>query len=312
MSNEITEVITKNKLEQYLQIAGVAQNLTADEQKNFLQIAMDFNLNPFKREIYCTSYGKGENKKTSIIIGYEVYIKRAERTGQLDGWQVVTTGSVKNNDLKATITIYRKDRKFPFIHEVDYSEYVQMTTDYNTKQQRPNKMWEEKPITMLKKVATAQGFRLCFSDELGGMPYDSSELPGNEEREIIISSHNKQIETNSDLPKKPETKVEIQTVMTSTGHTMIQEKSFDNAMLDAQSEIIEGNTNIDWDQPQSEENYLPEIGSAADKADVNLFFEARKNKNNDFLDKYPGMELCKSSTGKYVFQPLGTYAANKK
>lgn len=198
--NEL-EIITESKLQDYLKISGVASNLTLDEQKNFLQIAMDFKLNPFKREIYCTSYGQGEYKKTSIIIGYEVYIKRAERTGQLDGWQVVTSGSIKNQDLKATITIHRKDRKFPFIHEVDYIEYVQYTFDKKTNQKRVNKMWEEKPITMLKKVATAQGFRLCFSDELGGMPYDSSELPGNDEREIIVSSHNKQIETTSNLPQ---------------------------------------------------------------------------------------------------------------
>ncbi len=195
--NEL-EIITKSKLENYLQIAGVAQNLTADEQKNFLQIAMDFNLNPFKREIYCTSYGSGEYKKTSIIIGYEVYIKRAERTGQLDGWQVVTSGSVEAKDLTATITIYRKDRKYPFVHEVDYSEYAQTTFDKKTGQQKINSMWSGKAKTMLKKVATAQGFRLCFSDELGGIPYDSSELPGNEEREIIIESQNKTIENNAD------------------------------------------------------------------------------------------------------------------
>jgi hypothetical protein len=30
---------------------------------------------------------------------------------------------------------------------------------------------------MIKKVAMAQGFRLCFSDELGGMPYTADELP---------------------------------------------------------------------------------------------------------------------------------------
>ncbi len=197
--NEL-EIITKSKLENYLQIAGVAQNLTADEQKNFLQIAMDFNLNPFKREIYCTSYGSGEYKKTSIIIGYEVYIKRAERTGQLDGWQVVTSGSVTTNDLTATITIYRKDRKYPFVHEVDYSEYAQTTYDKKTGQQKINSMWSGKAKTMLKKVATAQGFRLCFSDELGGIPYDSSELPGNEEREIIIESQNKTITHNVGSP----------------------------------------------------------------------------------------------------------------
>jgi hypothetical protein len=30
---------------------------------------------------------------------------------------------------------------------------------------------------MLKKVGISQAFRLCFPDELGGLPYDASELP---------------------------------------------------------------------------------------------------------------------------------------
>lgn len=36
---------------------------------------------------------------------------------------------------------------------------------------------------MIKKVAIAQGFRLCFSDELGGMPYTADEI--NSEIEMI-------------------------------------------------------------------------------------------------------------------------------
>lgn len=292
MSNEITtEVITKSKLENYLQIAGVAQNLTADEQKNFLQIAMDFNLNPFKREIYCTSYGQGEFKKTSIIIGYEVYIKRAERTNQLDGWQVVTNGSVKNNDLKATITIYRKDRKFPFIHEVDYSEYVQTTYDKKTDKLRPNKMWNEKPITMLKKVATAQGFRLCFSDELGGMPYDSSELP-EEEKEV-----------NSITPlaqPQPQKTIEEKQVETPkpANHT------------ETEQEYLERTA----EEQQEQENQIDVtdlIGKAPTKEDSDLYWKD-KTGHKEFFEKYPTLELFRLDTGKYVFQPRGTYAATKK
>ena len=33
------------------------------------------------------------------------------------------------------------------------------------------------PNFMLKKVAIAQGFRLAFPDELGGLPYLAEELP---------------------------------------------------------------------------------------------------------------------------------------
>lgn len=305
MSNEL-ETITESKLKNYLTISGVASNLTETERANFLQIAMDFKLNPFKREIYCTSYGTGQNKKTSIIIGYEVYIKRAERTGQLDGWQVVTSGSVKNNDLKATITIYRKDRKYPFIHEVDYSEYVQTTKDFNSGVVRPNKMWSEKPITMLKKVATAQGFRLCFADELGGMPYDSSELPGNEEREIIIATQNKKIETIQE-PQKQIIQDQVQET----------EKSFDDAMLEAQSESV-SEVNLEWDQPKEEtkKTLVKLVGTVATKEETKLYFDSRKNKTDDFITAFPGLELMMQTEGvnkgKYLFQPLGTYAASKK
>jgi phage recombination protein Bet len=278
---------------------------------------MDFNLNPFKREIYCTSYGQGEYRKTSIIIGYEVYIKRAERTGQLDGWQVVTSGSVKNQDLKATITIYRKDRKYPFIHEVDYIEYAQKTFDKKTNTHVINSMWSQKANTMLKKVAMSQGFRLCFADELGGMPYDSSELPGNEEREIIIATQNKKIETIQEPAKQIEKETFVSQEMTSTGHTITVEKSFDDAMLEAQSELIP-EVNLEWDQQKEEtkKTLVELVGTVATKEETKLYFDSKKNKTDDFITAFSGLELMMqtdgANKGKYLFQPLGTYAASRK
>lgn len=172
-------VLSESKLQEFLKIAGVAQKLTEEERKNFVEIAQAYGLNPFKREIYCTSYGEGQYRTTSIITGYEVYIKRAERTGKLDGWNVEVSGS--GNETKAVITIYRKDWKQPFKHEVFYSECVQVSK----KTGQPNAIWAKMPRFMVKKVAIAQGFRLCFSDELGGMPYTSDELPQEEKRETV-------------------------------------------------------------------------------------------------------------------------------
>ena len=37
--------------------------------------------------------------------------------------------------------------------------------------------WTKQPKFLLKKVAISQGFGLAFPDELGGLPYDASELP---------------------------------------------------------------------------------------------------------------------------------------
>jgi phage recombination protein Bet len=161
------QTVTEESLIQYLDFQGLAKDLTPQEKGTFLSIAKAHNLNPFKREIYVTKYGTN----CSIVTGFEVYLKRAERTGKLDGFHVETSGSVSNGDLSATITIFRKDWKNAFKHQVYYTEYVQRTKDGSI-----NKFWREKPITMIKKVAMAQGFRLCFSDELGGLPYTPDEV----------------------------------------------------------------------------------------------------------------------------------------
>lgn len=177
MSNEIVkhDKVTDAELTMHLENLGLLKDLTAGEKNSYLQIAKAFNLNPFKREIHVSKY----NGQMSIITGYEVYIKRAERTGQLDGWSVVTIGSIETKDLKAVVTIHRKDRTHPFTWEADYCEYVQKTKEGNV-----TKFWQ-KANTMIKKVAISQGFRLCFSDELGGMPYTADEMPENKTEDIV-------------------------------------------------------------------------------------------------------------------------------
>ena len=165
-SNQI-EKVTEQILVSHLENLGLLKDLTKGEKDTYIQICKAYNLNPFKREIHVSKF----NNVMSIITGYETYIKRAERSGLLDGWEVRTEGTVKDGTLKAIITIYRKDRSRPFNWEVNYSEYVQRNSSGG-----PNKFWQ-KAETMTKKVAMAQGFRLCFNDELGGMPYTSDEMP---------------------------------------------------------------------------------------------------------------------------------------
>ncbi len=167
---ENTEVITKEKLITYLTSLG--SDLSKQEQSTFIEIASAFNLNPFKREIYCVAYGKGEFRKLSIITGYEVYIKRAERSGKLSGWKTWIEGEGK--DTKAIIEIHRRDWNKPFTHEVYFVEVAQRKKNGDL-----TSFWKKSPRFQLKKVAMSQGFRLCFPDEVGGMPYTADELPDN-------------------------------------------------------------------------------------------------------------------------------------
>jgi phage recombination protein Bet len=191
--------ITDRLLMDFMKSYNIASQLNENEKLQFISIAKAYQLNPFKREIYCIAYGKGEYRKLNIITGYEVYLKRAERTGKLAGWKVTCEGEGK--DLKAIIEIHRIDWKFPLIHEVMFREYSQ-----------DNQIWKSKPNTMIKKVAMAQGFRLAFPDELGGMPYDESEFPKadikfvnestvNFEQEYLESKKKKDITRDEEIPE---------------------------------------------------------------------------------------------------------------
>lgn len=223
MKKELTTVSNDlEKIGTYLETMNLTGKLTKSEVQQFVEISQAFGLNPFKREIYASKFGD----KFSIIVGFETYIKRAERTGKLSGWSVTTFGDVNKQNvadskIKAVITINRKDWEHPFIHEVWFEEYAQKTNAGVL-----NRFWKEKPITMIKKVAMSQGFRLCFSDELGGMPYTAEEI-GSEsidiqhveikqpEPEIVVEAKPKKIEIPESLFEQIDsanTQVELMTI----------------------------------------------------------------------------------------------------
>jgi phage recombination protein Bet len=165
-----TTEVQKQTLLDYLAAFGLANQLTQEEKLQFIEVSQAFRLNPFKREIHVAVYGEGEYRRMSIVVGYQVYLDRAERTGQLDGWRAWVEG--QGEDMKAFVEIHRKDWHSPFVHEVYWKEAVQRKRDGT-----PTSFWTKMPRFQLKKVAISQGFRLAFPSELGGMPYDPAELP---------------------------------------------------------------------------------------------------------------------------------------
>ena len=138
----------------------------------FCQIADSMKLNPFLHELHAISYrnSKKNTNEYKCITGYQVYIKRADRSGKLDGWEVTSTGNGLN--VVSTIVIYRKDWQKPFRHSARLRECAEIYQDGNLKGS-----WSKMPTFMCEKVAISQGFRLCFPDELAGMPYTQEELP---------------------------------------------------------------------------------------------------------------------------------------
>lgn len=161
-----------DKAKRWLITTGKAEKMSSEEIDTFLELASEFRLNPFKKEIHAALF-KG---KLTPITGYEVFIRRATRSGQLDGWEWKTQGTVVReaveggfrvnrfkSTLTATVKIWRKDWNHPFEHTISILEFC-----------GSGPIWNSIPEFMLKKTCASQAFRLAFPDENEGMP-DSKE-----------------------------------------------------------------------------------------------------------------------------------------
>ena len=196
------EHLTKETIKKFLCPSASDQELMMG-----LQIAKTYKLNPLKRELYFVKYG---TEPMQVLTGYEVYLKRAERSGKYQGMKAWTEGTIETNDLKACIDVYVKDWPKPLYHEVFYSEYVQRRKDGQI-----NKFWASKPITMIKKVAVSQAFRLAFPDEFDGMPYTADEVI---DQEKIID-----VQSESTMPGKTLSLTPSQTIEPKTSISTINE-----------------------------------------------------------------------------------------
>lgn len=168
MANEIATTseqsqITSKLLSDYF--ATLTDKLTDVQRNQFAAVAQAFGLNPFKREIYATTYRNKDGQTVmSIVTGYEVYLKRAEMNPNYNGFE--TNFQVVNGEMGCTCKVYRKDRTMPVTSTVWMSEYS-----------TGRSLWASKPRMMLEKVAIATAFRRAFPCDFGGMPYTTDELP---------------------------------------------------------------------------------------------------------------------------------------
>lgn len=192
MANEIVATSEENKVTQDLlldYLKTMNKGLNEQQTKQFLAVAGTFGLNPWKREVYAVTFkNKDGSTDMSIVTGYETYIKRAELNPNYDGYEIEFKGGFKrgkvtksgkngpwqvdalvpDGEVSCICTVYRKDRAHPTREEVFFDEY-----------NKGNDMWNQKPRTMLKKVAIVSAFRKAFPFDFGGMPYTSDELPDN-------------------------------------------------------------------------------------------------------------------------------------
>lgn len=157
----------------HLDLLGNTKHLKPEEKEMFIHQCKMHHLNPFKREIYINAYGEGRYRTLSIVTGYEVYLRRAKKSGLLVDWSVkVVNYDPKNLDtMYAEVEIIAKDKPTPFVWQSFYRESVQKKKDGSI-----NKFWKEMPTLMLRKTCISQAFRLCFPLMFDGFLYAAEEI----------------------------------------------------------------------------------------------------------------------------------------
>lgn len=167
----------------------VAKGATNDELEMFMYLATQYNLDPFKNEIWFMKYGG----KTTIMTSRDGYLKYAQLNPEFEGLMsfVVREGDVFEIDASEYKVVHkfgtkrgpilgawsRCDRKGkkPFIAYVEFDEY-------NKKQN----VWNSYPSAMIQKVAEVFVLKRAFG--INGL-VTKEEMDGGEVKDDInISS----------------------------------------------------------------------------------------------------------------------------
>ena len=180
-------VISEETIEKFL--SASQSKLLPEEKTMFSHIARALNLNPFLRQIYVIAYNTQQGRKLSIVVSYMEYIKRALRTGLVNGWHAEPIYDENGKLDGSKIIILRKDWATPFEWTVRFSEF-----------DKKNSIWQQQPSFQITKVAISQGFRLCFPEETADLPLSDAE------NELVMARENATILTEEDKPKKKEKK----------------------------------------------------------------------------------------------------------
>jgi len=180
-------VISEETIEKFL--SASQSKLLPEEKTMFSHIARALNLNPFLRQIYVIAYNTQQGRKLSIVVSYMEYIKRALRTGLVNGWHAEPIYDENGKLDGSKIIILRKDWATPFEWTVRFSEF-----------DKQNSIWKQQPSFQITKVAISQGFRLCFPEETADLPLSDAE------NELVMARENATILTEEDKPKKKEKK----------------------------------------------------------------------------------------------------------
>lgn len=187
------QVLTADTVRNYLTSGN--SKATDQDVLMFIELCKAQNLNPFVRDAYLVKFG---NQPAQIIVGKDVFIKRASEHPNFNGMKAGIVILDKNGDIKERegalklkeeelvggwCEVHLKDKDFPVKSVVSFEEYAQKKNDGTL-----NSMWSSKGATMIRKVAQSQALREAFPNELRGL-YQQEEMGAENklpEKEVVV------------------------------------------------------------------------------------------------------------------------------
>lgn len=187
------QVLTADTVRNYLTSGN--SKATDQDVLMFIELCKAQKLNPFVRDAYLVKFG---NQPAQIIVGKDVFIKRASENPNFNGMKAGIVVLDKNGDIKERegalklpgeelvggwCEVHLKDKDFPVKSVVSFEEYAQKKNDGTL-----NSMWAGKGATMIRKVAQSQALREAFPNELRGL-YQQEEMGAEQklpEKEIKV------------------------------------------------------------------------------------------------------------------------------
>lgn len=169
-------------------------NVTDEEVTMFLSLCKFQHLNPFIREAYLIKYG--DSQPATMVVGKDVFVKRAKRQPEFDGLQagiivqVRETGEIIEREgtfyikeeerlIGGWAKVFLKNTLVPFYSAVALDEYIG-----RKKNGEVNGQWAGKPATMIRKVALAQVLRDAFPEQNAGGMYVQEEIK--EAQDVVL------------------------------------------------------------------------------------------------------------------------------
>ena len=237
--------------------------VTQREVKLFVELCKAQRLNPFIREAYLVKYG---DKPASLVVGKDVYTKRAQANPRFKGMQagIFVTCDGKGKEREGSMVlpgetvvggwckVFVEGYDVPIYDSVAFEEYANRRKDGKL-----GGSWAKMPGTMIRKVAMVHALREAFPDEFQGL-YDAAEMgvDGQEERPEQPEQAEQPIEVEAEVIEPP-------SLMEARNDLWKAMRAWCAATTGLEGEELDARAQAEWIPMDRDEARLTELGYTA-------------------------------------------------